>query len=277
MQPFQLVMRMKIAVVMTTYETPDALDRVLQAYSFQTRLPDEIIVADDGSGESTRHVIEKWRAKVSFPIQQVWQENKGYRRSRILNMAIARAKADYLIFTDGDCLPDINFVADHEIQAERGYWIQGKRAQIKEAVATHATVNTLKKGGMRLWIAGVIWRGQYGIRWWVPIIWRQAKLRERALGSNMAIHYQDLLDINGFNEDFVGWGAEDREISVRLHHLGRRKKLVIGRALQFHLDHPPTSRAHAQDNGQILAAVKEARTIRCENGLSHHLALTNSR
>jgi glycosyltransferase involved in cell wall biosynthesis len=262
---------MRIAVVMTTYETPEVLDRVLEAYAAQVRRPDEVIVADDGSGPSTREVVQRWAKAGVFKVEQVWQPNEGYRRSRILNMGIAVARADYVVLTDGDCLPDQRFIEDHERLAERGYWVQGKRAQIREAHAGRARAADLV-GGLRLWLQGWTWRSTYGVRWLLPIIWRQRRsLRERSLGSNMAMWRDDLIAVNGFNEDFVGWGSEDREVTVRLHNLGRRKKFVLGRALQFHLDHPPTSRQHVKDNGEILGRMRTSGATRCEHGLSAHL------
>lgn len=262
---------MRIAVVMTTYQTPDVLDRVLQGYALQARLPDEVVVADDGSDERTRAVVQRWAAAGHFVVRHVWQENAGYRRSRILNMGIAASTADYLILTDGDCLPHREFVADHERLAEPGFWVQGKRAQIKEAFS--ALVQPGDVHGLALWRRGWLWRSVYGLRWPLPLVWRQrlGPHRARALGSNMAMWRTDLLEVNGFNEAFVGWGSEDWEVTVRLHNSGRRKKLVIGRALQFHLDHPPTSRQHLKDNGQILADARSRKLVRCEQGLAGHL------
>jgi glycosyltransferase involved in cell wall biosynthesis len=260
----------RVAVVMTTYETPQALDQVLAGYAAQSRRPDQVVVADDGSGDTTRAVVERWRAAGAFELIHVWQPNNGYRRSRILNMGIAASDADYFIFTDGDCLPHRHFVRDHLRLAQTGFWVQGKRAQIREGFARQATA--ADASGLVLWWRGWLWRSRYGIRWPIPIVWRQTEgpLRERALGSNMAMWATDLRAINGFNEAFVGWGSEDREITVRLHNLGRRKKFVLGRALQYHLDHPPTSRQHAKDNGEILNRVRSQALTRCDQGLDAH-------
>lgn len=266
---------MHLAVIMTTYETPSALDRVLAGYALQSRRPELVVVADDGSGEATREVVARHGAAGAYAVRHVWQRNEGYRRSRILNLGIAAAAeagADYIVLTDGDCLPHIDFVADHAALAEPGYWVQGKRAQIREAHAPQARPEDARAG--LLWRRGWLWRGAYGVRWPLPLVWRQRSgpLRERALGSNMGLWRDDLLAINGFNEDFIGWGSEDRELTVRLHRLGRRKKFVIGRALQFHLDHPATSRARTADNGAVLARVRSEATTRCAAGLDQHLS-----
>jgi glycosyltransferase involved in cell wall biosynthesis len=260
---------MRLAVVMTTYETPSALDRVLAGYALQSRRPEAVVVADDGSGASTRQVVQAWADRKLFEVHHVWQENAGYRRSRILNLGIAAVQADYVVLTDGDCLPHRDFVADHAQLAEPGFWVQGKRAQIRQAHADEARPEDAE--AMGLLRRGWLWRSVYGVRWPVPLVWRQTgALRERALGSNMGLWREDLVAVNGFNEAFVGWGSEDRELSVRLHRLGRRKKFVIGRALQFHL-HPATSRARTADNGDLLAEVRASGGVRCAQGLSAHL------
>lgn len=263
---------MRIAVIMTTFDTPEVLDRVLEGYAAQTRKPDEVVVADDGSGPETQAVVQRWNGAGLKVVKHVWQQNAGYRRSRILNIGVAAADADYVILTDGDCIPERHFVEDHENLAERGFWVQGKRAQIRESHAARARAADLGSG-LALWLRGWTWRSAYGVRWPVPVVWRQTTgpLRERALGSNMALWRDDLLAVNGFNEDFVGWGSEDREVTVRLHNLGRRKKFVLGRALQYHLDHPPTSRQHAKDNGEILQRMRTSGLTRCDRGLSQHL------
>jgi glycosyltransferase involved in cell wall biosynthesis len=261
---------MRISVVMTTFETPEALAKVLEGYTLQSRVPDEVVVADDGSGQATRDLIAHWQSKAPYRLLHVWQPNQGYRRSRILNMGVVASTADYIVFTDGDCLPHRDFVADHERLAEPGFWVQGKRAQIREAFARQ--VHAQDAHGLHLLRRGWVWRAAYGLRWPFPVVWRQTgAFRERALGSNMAMWRSDLESVNGFNEAFVGWGSEDREVTVRLHHLGRRKKFVLGRALQYHLDHPATSRQQAQDNGQILARVRQLKLTRCDHGLAQHL------
>ncbi len=255
---------------MTTYETPEALAKVLEGYALQSRVPDEVVVADDGSGQATRDLIADWKAKAPYRLLHVWQPNQGYRRSRILNMGVVATTADYIVFTDGDCLPHRDFVADHERLAETGFWVQGKRAQIRQAFAPQVQAHDAR--GLLLLGRGWVWRVAYGLRWPIPVIWRQTgAFRERALGSNMAMWRSDLETVNGFNEAFVGWGSEDREVTVRLYHLGRRKKFVLGRALQYHLDHPATSRLQAKDNGAILATVRAQRLTFCEHGLNQHL------
>ena len=262
---------MRVEVIVTTHNNPVALDKVLAAFDAQVRRPNALTVANDGSSAETDEVIARWQARWGGGFNTVWQPHQGFRKCRILNEAIARSKADYLIFCDGDCVPHRQFVLDHVELAERGFWVQGKRAQVKEHAAS--TVNPLRLAVFSMWASGKLWRARYGFRLPWAACWRQTRgpLRERAMGSNLAIWRDDLVAINGFNEDFEGWGDEDREVTVRLHKWGNRKKLALGRAIQFHLDHPPARRDRVGDNSALLAAVRAAEVACCARGLNRHL------
>ncbi|MCS6896358.1 MAG: glycosyltransferase, partial [Nitrospira sp.] len=96
---------MKTAVIVPTYNRPDALELVLHGYALQDDLDFEITIADDGSTEDTRILIERLREQMPFQIRHVWQEDKGFRLAAIRNRAVAVTQADYIIFTDGDCIP----------------------------------------------------------------------------------------------------------------------------------------------------------------------------
>jgi len=103
----------RTALIVTTYNAPDYLSRVLDGYLFQERFPDELIVADDGSGAETAEVVERFALRSPFPVRHVWHEDRGFRAAAIRNEAVKAATADYLIFTDGDCIPHPSFVSDH--------------------------------------------------------------------------------------------------------------------------------------------------------------------
>src|SRR5437879_324632 len=128
---------MKVTLIISTYEQPASLAKVLQGYSQQTRWPDEIFITDDGSGEETRRLIEDWRRSAQVPVQHLWHRHEGFRKVILLNKAVAAAKGDYLIFTDGDCVPHGSYIADHYKLAERGFWVQGRRCYVKERYASN--------------------------------------------------------------------------------------------------------------------------------------------
>ena len=102
---------MKTAVIVTTYNRPDALAAVLAGYRAQTLQTFDLLVADDGSTGATREVVEKFRQQAAFPVQHIWHEDRGFRAAAVRNRALAATTADYVIFSDGDCVPPIDFVA----------------------------------------------------------------------------------------------------------------------------------------------------------------------
>nr|VFJ43602.1 MAG: Glycosyl transferase family 2 [Candidatus Kentron sp. DK] len=118
---------MKVSLIITTYNRPDALTAVLCTVLSQTRPPDEIIVADDGSGKPTREVVRFFQDNPLVPVLHVWQKDQGFRAARIRNMALARASGDYIIFIDGDILLDKHFISDHRRNAKKGLFLQGGR------------------------------------------------------------------------------------------------------------------------------------------------------
>src|SRR5438270_9322643 len=111
---------MKLSLIISTYEQPEVLAKVLRGVSRQTRPPDEVFIADDGSGNQTRELIEQWAKENRFPVQHIWHSHDGFRKVILLNRAVAAAKGDYVIFLDGDCVPHPKFLADHERLAENG-------------------------------------------------------------------------------------------------------------------------------------------------------------
>ena len=124
-----------LALIINTFNQPDYLSRVLQAVSRQSVLPDEVLLADDGSGNETKIVFDQWRAAQKFRCEHAWQEHQGFRRARILNQAIAPARGEYLVFLDGDTIPHPRFVADHRALAGESRFVQGHRALIGEKAA----------------------------------------------------------------------------------------------------------------------------------------------
>jgi len=256
-----------IALIINTWNAPDRLDGVLRWLANGTRWPEELIIADDGSTEETGLLIGDWSSRVPCPLVHAWQEDCGYRRARVLNLAIAKSRADYLVIIDGDCLPLVHFITDHRKLAERGTFVQGRRCFVPQS-----KVNRILTGKTSL--ARLLFTGQLGgpmkaIRWPLPIIRRNRDLRG-VLGCNLGIWREDLVAVNGFDEAFEGWGAEDSELAARLYHLGRERKFVYGRAQLAHLNHDPLSRERYENNQRRLEITLKEERIRCEWGLDRH-------
>jgi len=257
----------KISLVISTYNQPAGLAKAFRGVQRQSRWPDEVLLSDDGSDEPTKKLITQFAATAPVPVRHIWHPHDGFRKTVILNQTLAAAAGDYLIFTDADCVPHPRFVADHAGLAERGFWVQGRRCFVREKF-----VPEFEPGQTVVWrwvLTGKITGATKGIRWPVPVIRRDTGQRG-IIGCNMAFWREDLIAVNGFDEDYAGWGIEDSDIGTRLYHLGRHRKFVYGRAITFHLNHPRLSRDRYAANLTRLEETIRTRRIRCERGLDGH-------
>ena len=256
----------KISLVLNTYENPAALRKVLSALEEQTDKRAEIIVADDGSGHETAEVVRNFSTRIR--VQHCRQDHQGFRRSSILNQAIARARGDYIVFLDGDSVPAQEFIADHAALAEAGCWVQGRRAFIDESA-----VRGFRSNGWhlaRLFVSGQLKGWPKAVRWPRASI-RYDQGQGGILGCNLGIWHSDLVAVNGYDESFTGWGREDADLGNRLYHLGLRRKLVHGRAIIFHLNHPLVPRDRLGDNQALLDQTIAERRVRAKKGLDQYL------
>ncbi|HEY3913279.1 MAG TPA: glycosyltransferase family 2 protein [Verrucomicrobiae bacterium] len=254
----------QISLIISTYQRPDALEKVLRGVAAQLEMPSEILLADDGSGPPTRAVIEQWQQKL--PLRHFWHEDKGFRKTIILNKCIAAARGDYVVLVDGDCVPHRRFIGDHADLAEKIFWVQGRRSFVKEEF-----VGSFEPAS--IWsaiFAGRITGGPKAIRWPVPVIRRNTGQRG-IIGCNMGFWRDDLIAVNGFDEDYLGWGGEDSDLGTRLYHLGRPRKFVYGRAIVYHLNHPSHDRANAEAAWKRLDETIRSGKIRCKHGLQQYL------
>jgi len=260
-----------LGLIVNTFNQPEYLARVLAALASQRSLPEEVFVAEDGTDEPTREVVKAWTALVSFTAEHVWQPHQGFRRSRILNEAIARSRSDYLVFLDGDTLPHPEFVADHRHFATQQTFVQGHRALLKQRGAQFFGLGRFQRDRIRALLLGQIQGIKHAFRWPLPMVRKRKDLRG-IRGCNLGIWRQDLVEVNGYNEAFVGWGREDSELAVRLMNLGRVRLDLRGRALCYHLWHPPASRERLTSNDDLLAAAQANHSAYAAEGLSSHLA-----
>jgi glycosyltransferase involved in cell wall biosynthesis len=263
--------RVALGVVVNTYNQPEYLTRVLRGLATQSHAPDEVLVADDGSEDSTREVFKRWAQEQFFRCEHVWQEHRGFRRSSILNQAIARARSDYLIFLDGDTVPHPQFVSDHARLATRGSFVQGHRALIEQAAAKWFGLGDFSSDRRRAWRQWLLGGFKSAYRWPFPMKRRRSDLRG-VRGCNLGIWRADLLRVNGYNEAFEGWGREDSELALRLMNAGTSRLDVRGWALCYHLWHPPASRDAVPRNDDLLEETQNRRLVTCERGLNQYLS-----
>jgi glycosyltransferase involved in cell wall biosynthesis len=245
---------------------------VLRSVGRQRTPPGEIIVADDGSGTATLDVIEAFARSHPGPVRVVRQPHAGFRVARLRNLAIAAATCDYLVFIDGDMLLHEEFMGDHVRCARRGWFTQGVRARADARLTAQLIADP---GGFPPATA----RGLGALRrayllHSVPLsglLRRAANAWVALKACNLGAWRADLLRINGFDEDMVGWGPEDKELCARLRHAGVRRQTLMFGGIACHLHHPPASRAALDANVAILAATRATRRVRAEHGVDGHL------
>jgi glycosyltransferase involved in cell wall biosynthesis len=262
---------LQTTLIVTTYDWPAALDLTLKSIARQSAAPDEVIVADDGSGPETARVVERWRARLPAPVVHLWQPHEGFRLARSRNRAIAAANGNYLIIVDGDMVLHEHFIADHSSAARRGSFIQGVRLLTEAETAERM----LREGSMDLsFFARGIRRRRHTVRSLVlsrMLFWKKAG-QSAIRGCNQAYWKSDLWRVNGFNEAFVGWGREDNEIAARLYNIGVHRRNLKFQALAVHLHHPPRHPTGMNPNDAILNQAIQRCETWCRLGLDRHAA-----
>jgi glycosyltransferase involved in cell wall biosynthesis len=262
--PEQMNGKSSIAAIVSTYNSPGYLRRVLEGYCNQSRLPDELIVADDGSTGETAQVVEDFVRKAPFAVRHVWHEDLGFRLAEIRNRAIAAATADYLLFTDGDCIPNPDFVKDHARMMRKGSFVTGKRMLVGQIPSQSFR---WQGGAMALLccLRGDLSGCHHLIRLPWLVLSRQGNKGLR--GCNMAAFRADLLAVNGFNERITGWGREDSELVARLFAYGLIRREAPFAAVVLHLWHPENSRTSLVANDRLLEESLASGHYRCPHGI----------
>lgn len=251
---------MKTAVILSTYNAPERLHPTLVGYARQTQRDFELIVADDGSTDATRRVIQDVSSQFSLPIKHVWQEDLGFRKCRILNQAIASTGADYLIFSDGDCIPRRDFVAMHVRFARPGRFLSGGYIKLNARVSGRITTQAIVEGKAldRSWlIANGMTQSHKLARldcseWRAKLMNTLTPTRPTWNGHNASGWRSDLVAVNGFDERMAYW-AQDREFGERLVNYGVRGIQIRYSAVCVHIHHerPYKTDESRQRNRQI--------------------------
>lgn len=265
---------MTLGVVISTYNKPSYLKLTLEGYCHQTRKVDEVVIADDGSKEETRQLIDSYRDRL--PIKHVWHEDRGFQKSEILNKALLAAEADYLIFTDQDCIPREDFVAVHAAHAEQGYFLSGGYFKMIMPVTEQVSEREIESGE----VFSIGWLRSKGQPWSFRLTklfrsewyaWLLNHITPAAAswnGCNASGWRKDMLAINGYNED-MHYGGQDREFGERLWNMGIRSKQLRYSAIVMHLDHkrPYKTPETLAKNKAIRKHTREAHVIKTPNGI----------
>ncbi|WP_419214203.1 glycosyltransferase family 2 protein [Maribacter sp. X9] len=234
----------KISVIISTYNAEEWLEKVLWGFEKQIFKDFEVVIADDGSREATKDLIEEISMKVHYPIIHVWQEDEGFQKSRILNKAVMACSAEYIIMTDGDCIPREDFVQVHYINKEKGYFISGGYYMLPMNISKLITLEDIEKQKC----FNIHWLKEKGI----PKTFKNNKLTANGLiskllnwvtptnaswnGHNSSGWKKDIENVNGFDER-MQYGGQDRELGERLFNFGIKSKQLRYSAVCVHLDH----------------------------------------
>lgn len=261
---------MKTSLLISTYNWPAALELILLSVLTQKVLPAEVVIADDGSGNDTAALLEEYRGLLPVPLHHVWHEDKGFRASEIRNKAIARCSCEYIIQIDGDTVLHPSFVKDHIALAEENCFLSGSRVLVGKE-ATERAIQS-KRTKFSPFSEDIINR-MNAVRlpafnfFSTPKREPLEKLIWKIRGCNMSFWREDLLAVNGYDEDFVGWGREDSELVLRLLKKGCYLKRVKMAAIQYHLYHKENSRSQLSANHLLMEKSMAKDTFMAGNGI----------
>lgn len=280
---------MLLSVIVTTYNRPDALAAALEGLLAQRSAPPlhfEVLIADDGSTDETRRMIDTFRPRfnaISAALEHIWHPDEGFRAGTIRNRAAARARGARLIFLDGDCIPRPAFVAAHAAAAEPATMARGSRALLSQLFTERVLRDRLP---VHSW-SGVQWlaarvRGEVnrvsGLMA-LPWSWRAgAPSRDwRSVRTcNLAVWRDDFERVNGFDERYVGWGYEDSDLAIRLINAGVMVRRAGGAVTVLHCWHRENDRRFEGENLSRLQATEHSGVIRASLGLAEAAATAHT-
>jgi glycosyltransferase involved in cell wall biosynthesis len=264
-----------ISVIVSTYNRPDALKAVLAGLMQQSDRNYEIIVADDGSGPETQAMVKHMSGLSPIPVKHVWHPDEGFKLSAIRNQGILNAAGAYLIFLDGDCIPQHDFIARHRSLAQHGMMVTGSRILLGEQLTAEVLKGLpILEQGFGFWFAQ---RARGRVNKVFPLFLhlpdisqrRQIDFKWRGIkGCNLAAWRSDIEAVNGFDETFTGWGHEDADFVARLYNHGITRKKGFCATEVLHLWHREAKRDQESPNRKkVLDRIKNKET-RASQGLA---------
>lgn len=270
--------KIKIAVILTTYNRADALKAVLDGYLSQNDKNFELLIADDGSTDETRQLIAGYQGG-GLQIKHIWQEDQGFRAAKIRNMALAAAEADYIIFSDGDCIPLPDFIAHHRRMAQRNWFVSGSRVLLSAGLTDrvlkeHTTVHEWE---LKNWLVARVKKdvNRLSPLLYLPLpdVLRKVAFKnwKGVMTCNLAAWREDLIKINGFDEAYSGWGLEDSDIVIRLVRSGVYRKSARFLLPVLHLWHRENDRSGLRENSERLNDLINSDRVYAPCGVNQYL------
>ena len=261
---------MRISLIVATYNRPDALLLVLKSIHCQSLQPNEVIIADDGSDEKTKNLISDYRAQTNLEIIHSFQEDLGFRAAESRNRAISMASSDYIVLIDGDMILHPEFIMNHSKNAQPGYFIQGSRVLLskkktREVIKEKQIIFNFFSSGLNNRLNSIY------SNFLSKLFSSNKNYLKGVKTCNMSFFRKDCISVNGFNNEFKGWGREDSEFVVRLLNKGIHRKTLKFSAIQYHLWHNEANRSSLLVNDKLLQKVIAEELDWCENGINKFL------
>jgi glycosyltransferase involved in cell wall biosynthesis len=234
--------RPKVSLIIACYNHAVYLEKVFYSLLNQKFSDFEVVIADDGSGPEIGKLVEDFSGRFNFPIQHIWHEDHGFRKTIIVNSAVRQSKSDYLIFIDGDCILHHKFILRHYLRRSPGIVLSGRRIMLNEERCKSITIEMVKNRAIEnlsFWSKNCslkeLKRGLY-----LPFIFHFINFIGKdywAFGSNFSIHKSDFTSVNGYDESIIGRGLEDINLSQRFKLKGYKTWRLTNEAIQYHLFH----------------------------------------
>jgi glycosyltransferase involved in cell wall biosynthesis len=262
-----------VSVVITTYNRSDALLAVLAGLARQTDRNFEVVVADDGSREEHQRALRESALARELKVVHVWHPDVGFTASKVRNRGVAAARGDYIVFMDGDCVPEVDFIARHKQLAQPGHFVNGSRVLLSPELTERVIAGReqICGRGAGFWLSQRM-RGQASklthllrlpgnfLRVKRNFYWKGIR------SCNMGVWRSDYERVDGFDESFVGWGHEDADFVLRLHHAGVARKNGFCATEVFHLWHKEAARDQESLNARTVRERVHSGIVRAVSG-----------
>jgi glycosyltransferase involved in cell wall biosynthesis len=262
----------EIALLMSTYQRPGYLRLALQSIALQQGVEGrmELVVTDDGSTDETPRIVEEFARSVSFPVRFTTHPHTTFRLSRCRNEGVKASRAPYLLFLDGDCILPHDHVRVHLERRRPGLVMAGDCCRLDQETSARITDDVVCSGEFTRWGSKRELRRlrkQFLTSWYYR--WIRHPTRPKLIGNNVGIWRADFARVNGYDENFQGWGCEDDDLRRRLRKVGVRVASILGWTHTYHIWHPPdvTAPPRWKQGANVHYLLRKGRLTRCRNGL----------
>jgi glycosyltransferase involved in cell wall biosynthesis len=262
----------EIALLVSSFQRPGHLRRALTSIALQEGAAGkmELVVTDDGSEDCTPQLVKDFGRSVSFPVRFTTHRHEAFQLARCRNEGVRASTAPYLLFLDGDCVLPRDHVAIHLRRRRPGVAMAGDCMRLDATTSALVTEESVRGGPLRPVVTAKEWwrvKRQLLKNWWYVMVRHPTK--PKLLGGTLGMWRSDFERVNGYDENFVGWGCEDDDLGMRLRRAGVKIRSILFWTHTYHLWHPvePTYPRKWREGVNVPYLLRPSRPVRCENGL----------